>query len=582
MEFNEAQTTFLEKFCSNEIRADDNTKVVQLLSKKYSTDVPEMMTAKDVLPQSRFCDGFRKIPVKYDRPFCLSIQRTIFVIHILNEFQNQLSLTVSNVSCSGDAIPYAIRYIPIMWSDISASSIIPVLSEFNNVCNTVLVYVHQRVINERMKQKIARVLEKIEPFPVKKTMYIFVDDLDYLQPPFFVQTSSKLRVVNVKTKAGVNSHPGLKHMFETHGIFEYSRNRRYDIGGYEVEFIDDSVINPLNNTLQCTWWFNRFLQSAFDCGKSRSLQFVSSCYLNSTFNLLILDQTIRKLVVEAINKKIRREPQYVSVIKDITSTGGNLDGFVYSRAEMIYIFVASLFYQLVCKGLTARDINTQLSLLGIPPTCLLHSMHMFFSRPQHGKGGNPFGALYSLLSAVEINFTIEYNGNFYQPIPLPILLSNAESTIRIRDDPKQDLSKLFPITRLSFTTDCVVASNTNIIADAPVSVVIKSHDLLVSEGFVPVACTLQGSGTNASGDVVGHAVVGFICDDVYKIYDSAANVILNFSWLNFLPNELDKLYRPNRTVFTGFNVTRYDITEVVYINTRIIPRIDKTGVVCSI
>ena len=174
--------------------------------------------------------------------------------------------------------------------------------------------------------------------------------------------------------------------------------------------------------------------------------------------------------------------------------------------------------------------------------------------PNYGQGGNPETVLYRLLTDMEIKFSVK-------PVHAPMFVEARKlSDEDIKLTGKDLIKKLMHPDYL--LSDDVVTAGDLIFAITPISPINK----LITVRSIPFkleACTITYEKYNSSNEIVGaHAIVGFVCDSIYKIYDSSTNQIHKCDWWYFADPDvyatiIDNIYiyRPHDTVVKNFNVT---------------------------
>ena len=571
--FNEGETSFLERFCSKKILAQNNDDVVTLLRKKYTShsDEAELIREKDNLPDSRFCDGYKQNPTLIENvPNCLPPHdRTIFVVDIIEHGRSPL-ISYGNVSCNQDPLPYKIVYLPVLSHDINASIVDTHLPQFSNTCNAMVMYMKKVSTDATGMIRLANLLTKVTKLPINKTLYLFSIDTP---GDLFILKSPDIRIINVKTVDMIASDLRLFYMIGMSVDELVIKERRITRDGFEFEIIKTARDKPYI-FLQCTWWFKRFLMSIFDCGKSRLMQFGPTCYVTSVINAMILNNGLRMLVTEAINKKVRENPELVPDIKNPNSINVSCKYALpfITPNDSTFLYIASLFYQVVCRGKSGKSISQEIA---------SRESHNIFEKP-HEKlkittgtgfvGGFPMLSIYAFFTALNINHLYVIDNVFLQPQVLTVAQADY---IKATMDFKSVLSQV----SLSATTDCVILAKPGI-NNTPVSR-LPQDAMLISNGFYPVASIISITGTSKTNPSsrIGHALVGFICNGVYKVYDSDDNSVQDFDWNNFSSAGLLKLFGSEQ--YSNFNI-KLNIENVFYMNSAVIERLIKFGNTCNI
>ena len=260
---------------------------------------------------------------------------------------------------------------------------------------------------------------------------------------------------------------------------------RKSLNGSEYILVDYFYFSEDIRTLECAWWFNMFINKVFDCGKKRLQQFSGTCYINSVLNGFILSKNLSKLISSELKKLIASPTTPKPLLDYITSDIVEQESCpFYDGSSSNYLL--HLFYNILENPpfYSGVDIMTGLD-------------EKYHIKTKSNTGGNPEIILKAVLNTFQIPH-LNFTGNFVQ---------NGEVNDAI----------LLTWTDIDYT-DVYYLKET-------VWVGYQSFDL----EFAVI-------GIDFPDEEIGHAVCGFICDGVHKIYDSSTNYIHTVHWPTIISN----------------------------------------------
>lgn len=278
-------------------------------------------------------------------------------------------------------------------------------------------------------------------------------------------------------------------------------NKRYRV----VHVIEGKNYHMVNvsfpyysDLLNCQWWFMYFINKVDDCGSGRLLQVRGTCYINSTVNGFILGRSGKVAL------------KYVKTRKELDRCSRKSEDSI-----------DSILYTAICSRKRIED------------------EYDIFEESQ--EGGNPpdvferimkvFGASYALLDAN--NTESEIQRKFDSQIKMAnsvkaFATESAYNTIvkNAQDDYDEDMKKLRD-TLKGLSSKEFVAVYCNTVSDVT-PMKLKGLEL-----------DFRVVGLLSVGD--SHAVIGFMCNGVPKVYDSGINKIITADWKS--PEGIKKLLK---------------------------------------
>ena len=201
-----------------------------------------------------------------------------------------------------------------------------------------------------------------------------------------------------------------------------------------------------------------------------------------------------------------------------------------------------------------------------------------------GAGGYTIPTIYQILSWFDVDFKVGYDSLFYDNRKL-----NKEESVRVREmlNPIASIVGARIPASVVKTADCVMLVDTFIMKNNLTAAYAVSNAILLDSGFAPETCEISFDMRVEGKDVTGHAIMGFKCDDIYKVYDSATNTIFEFDWysstskLSDLMQQLLSVWNDNdHSMFTYTEFFNPRICVVLYTNTRKRTEFVQNGSVC--
>lgn len=536
----------IKRYCSGLDKSEKSRKsVVALLKKKYNraVDKHNIDLKSHTLRSSRFCKEYLDDSEGEIQGACPPVgERRIFVVDFLD--RQQVPFEVDKKYCKFETkrhseFKYNIVYIPIAYEDNPLIIIENYTKYFFDLCNSMVIYFQQAsIIEDPHTAKLNNFLSYMKMFPISRTLFC---DTKYSG----LASRDGTRIINIKP----NPKPGFVRM---------------DIFGKEVQAVDGHF-RKRPARLSCADWFIRFLSTAFECGKGRLVQYSGTCYMTAVVNILILGNYMRYIMIGALNKYVRAHPEDVGEI-----TRPIVDPLPCPKTEKSKIlYISRYIYNLICKK-QKPGYREDIFIEG--------SKEYFYTKisKDPGIGGFAIFTMYHILSVLGINFAIHDGRRLYSNT-----LDEAEIEHSRRVDVVQTLTQLSElIGTVSFLPigdyDCVMGLNRS--------------EYLTSNGFVPdcaiinVVTVYKSDNPIKPGSRGGHALMGFRCNNIFKIYDSNSNTILDYNWyeddLRPIFDELVDVYKGINVLFDHFEEPT--VTCVLYTNSKKHGTIMKEGSVCLI
>lgn len=375
---------------------------------------------------------------------------------------------------------------------------------FSNDCNLMVIYV-QPGDDLSHYDRLDAFLTKMESYPIQKTLFNYSKEIT-LESSY----DPKTRILNIismndgSLRRLTAGKPG-RVMIEDK-IFDVMREK--DILKLEVS----SSIRRLT----CAPWLERFLYTAFECGKGRMMQHSGTCYMTSVFNMIFLGKYLKAIFTRAINDFATQNPDTIPLIKQPLETVISCPFFKDDKSMAVY--VSKFIYNVACNKYhvsTAQDYF------------LPGSKEYFYASSigiLEGQGGFSFSVIYRLMMLFKINFKL-FNGSlFYEPIEI------EHSILRNMSDLSTEMLGLDVAKMKSSVTpdcDCVIST--------------KRNDQLVDVfNFKPEVCIIRLT-IETDKESINHVLMGFQCEGIFKVYDSGINLILDCDWYNGGENAMETL-----------------------------------------
>ena len=552
----------IKEYCKGE--TSDYKRAFDLLKKKHTkaSEKRDLDIRKHTLRTSKFCKPY--LETSETSVQCPS--RIIFVVDFL-DFETR-PFEVDKKYCNFETrdnqeFTYDIVYIPISYEDMTLDIINTYSRQFFNECNTMVIYFEQkRSLFERVKAtfnysshlgKLTKFLDFMKLFPISRTLFVATHDPSNAFDAFALQSDGFTRVINIKPQEYLGP-------FYT----KAERVRRQDVEYSLVE----SVFTLRPQRLSCASWFKRFLYTAFECGKGRLIQRSGTCYMTTVFNTMVLGETLKRIFTGALNNYVLQHPD---IVPEITKS---FEETVYcpllkdDRSKVIYI--ARFIYNIICKK------NYLKSFIDVFES----GSDEYFSSSKTGLGGGrPEGVMYQLLSLLGVNFRLCNGVSFYDPVYI-----SSELT---RDTTDATISSIISNAHLQKSktlsdADCVMYYDNNMLNGNPLRGS-KLDSFLIEKGFEPEVCVIAIRLNKKDKKTIGHGIMGFKCNGIYKVYDSGLNQIFDCNWyddrggLSTLTDELFYNWNKNDNYES---ITNTHIIYVIYTNKK--SKLAEKGMQCNV
>jgi hypothetical protein len=518
------EDTMIKEYCSGISDSSTKEQVKTLMKKKFKKifDQQNLGRASFDPKGTRYCHEF--VPADLEME-CSSGRRTIVALDFIKKDESPLLQDYKFCDVSyGDSIKYYIKYVPIAYDTtvpiVDFSNLARVL---NSNCNAMVIHLDIRqgstsddlVFFEVASKTINKYFAVVE---IPKTMYFFsntsvVDELSF--PNVF-----ELRVINVQSP----------------------RETKYGTIGYSEDEVDylpyivfddkdnETTLLSSSNRLSCQWWFKRFFSTVFECGKGRLVQFAGTCYLTAGFNIIILGEYLKRIIIRSMNSVVEKNllsSADLAYIREPIEEGICVNLRKLSSQTERILYYSKIFHNTICKTTHMARINPAKQDLFKDASDSYFSERL--EEKDKEKGGYTFGFLFKLLTDFRVNFLVaDKNFNLYDPYSARS--EEAYELMRIGYilkgtrilDRKHDYGSLVREHPDNYPDLILYSSNES--GYVPISAV---KDL----NFVPETSHISISILNTvSDESEGHAICGFMCDGYYKLYDSAYNTIDNWDW----------------------------------------------------
>lgn len=528
------------------------------------------------------CDTYKMKEIKE----CSSVEKQIVVVHIKDRSD---VLEINKHYCQflpPKEIKYKINYISVFLDDMSELERFIAENEdtLSNKCNRLLVYVEWIFFEDSTKQMedleeghevstsprfpgtpvrkpanpdkvrsiLSNVLLVLKPFPIYKTLYNAFDDF-------------KLKQTETKDTFNVNKTYNLQRGIGSFYIYE-----KHDIFYLEMPYLYFKMKKTDKNLLTCQLWFRKYLSTLYSCGKGRLIQIAGTCYLNSAINVFLLGDHLRSFVIDAMNRYLQMFPdsrKYItSRLTKVYACPNIYGGVTHQRLRFLF----RIIYNTICKSErqfpraelndkedimieTSAELFTGVLPLGdTEPERRLRSNKLERGGRGYGEGGNPFYVFARLIKDLNLNMAIsrfnklESRNEFKKidDVSLPYRVEEFEE---------------FPS---KYAIQMTIPDDADIIFYNPLSV--EDMEIELDDLFPNFVC--ENALISIYGKGGHHAIMGFKCDGIPKIYDSALNHITEVDWTN---TATAKSSIEEQTTFFYKSIQELKNITIVYVNRRL-------------
>jgi len=367
------------------------------------------------------------------------------------------------------------------------------------ICNRLVIYISNEVNYNNLSFKenaVFHVINNLKRFPIYKT--IFSNNKDFI----FEQDETNRKYNINKSYNIINTNALYQAVFSEEG----------------VNYIEIVIPQYEGNFLTCQPWFRYYLSTLYSCGKGRLLQKSGTCYLNTVLNAFILSDSLRPIIIEKMKAYVSEFP---NSLKYITSKLTNVvvcpniyGGHNHQRLR--YLF--RILYNAVCKDErpfprlnkskyredilidASGELFNEAAGFGKTPERLTRT------KQKSGGyiGGKPNMVFKMLLQDLDVSF---------KQYLLSDLFENVDSI--------PSVIQTFEMDAITKNTDIVIVRMKNSGLGQLEFTNFLSPNYKLESCFI----TLLDENKNEA-----HSILGFMCDNTPKIYDSDLNVLLDMNW----------------------------------------------------
>jgi hypothetical protein len=473
------------------VRNPNNVQLPRSSSLKNSSpmsQLPRTVSPKSKSPKRssspKMSSPKRSSPVTPMSPAFGPRIKRFFFVHFQFEGQNDFYVDETTYCDGVTPFPYDILYYPLKLP-VNAERLkklagsIKILLQMQPDITQVLIYVDFRILKD---------LEQLRSQQEK-----FLNLLKY-----FEQTIGKLHLnfsvfVHFNKPVGecVFSRQKLysENLFFKKFLIIYTSNtkvsQRYrslfslaDSSQYDVREFPAS--KAADDVLKCQSWFEYFVDYVFGCLKGRLKQISGTCYLNAAVNGFVLTPTARKIALLTLQSaNWRKDFDYKSPL--------NL-GFCNPKTTKYFY---RLMYNVVCSGFPLSDFSGD-------DDIMVEYSKIYSVNPKTGDGGFGWSALRGILELLNQDFTeIQFTGG------KDIIVRRGTGDFLLYDFMSRDINvrgvKVY-----------------------------NGEDYLIQFAIITIIFA----------DNKSHEVCGYICDGVYKVFDSNG-FYFNINWRSH--TELQKM-----------------------------------------
>lgn len=393
---------------------------------------------------------------------------SVIAIHISTS--SQPLIVTENFCNTFEKLNYEIAYAHVNSIDSNLTNSLNVLS---SICSSLVIYC-EASDETQVKELIDLVNhENISLF--QRVTVMLLSEIQVLNSSITNANVRFLNIVPLKRKR------------------EYKYFTRYNIQGVNILSIPQAKLTAKTIYLSCAWWFEFFINNAFNCAKGRLLQYAGTCFFNVVMNQIILGKNLSTLVKKAIEETIQKNPS----VKDFLEEDPSLLNKCPVKFDSAYMI--RLLYQ-VLINFTTFEKNVFL-----PSDFMLEASkeegfgEKIMGEPT-GESDNSFKVITKLFNSLNINFTIvDFSQGFKEYYKYGYDMSKDDYDFQLIDIPSNEQR-----------FDVVIALD----YCKPMLDIYKLESAILR-------CNI--------GDE-SHVFLGFICDNDYKIYDSYTNRIFHLEW----------------------------------------------------
>lgn len=546
----------IREYCTGVNKTNESKPKVKDLMKRVFDDPVDKHILDRVTYDpfgTRFCRTF----VPPDKELeCQSKRRTILVLDFLGFDQKPLKQDYNFCDITyRSKIKYYLHYIPVSRAETSID-ILSLSSILNSRCNALLIHIDVRYNDATGKEandifllkKIIMMVNKyLSGYEIPIVVYNFYneeDDDGIINRKMFPDITD-IRVLNVERVA-------YEHTIVDKDGAEYIAFNRFDKYDNTILAISES------DRLSCQWWFKRFFNTVFECGKGRLIQLSGTCYLTTAFNMIILGDYTKRIIISALNySSVLFDAKDIKYIKEKTNNRSAVcvDIFKVKEPKERIKYYSKILYNTICGS---KHVRTSIDIFKDISQSYFSSN---FEEPDITKreGGNSRVALYRILTDLGINFLIcDYKGTFYQPY--------SKKSEKLYEQIRYESDPIILLENLATTTISEQPHPPDIILYIETDY--KTFPKIEGFDLETVSISIKGTNPNPLNptEVVKsvHVITGFICDGYYKLYDSN-NLIYNCDWtdpLQLYSNE----YISSMLLKYNWTVTKMYISSAIYIN----------------
>uniref|UniRef100_A0A6C0KSJ4 Uncharacterized protein n=1 Tax=viral metagenome TaxID=1070528 RepID=A0A6C0KSJ4_9ZZZZ len=401
-------------------------------------------------------------------------------------------------------IKYELNFVQITDDDLTnIYSLLQMKDVLNDKCNELLIYYEN---DSQLQPIFLHILSLFKSFPLKKTVYLADEENEsevLTTYPDFLSTYKFVLFITLPESE----------------LYYHTEETSFGL----KKIITKSL--PNNLKLTCQIWFKKFISRIFSCGVKRLLQKSGTCYLTAVINGIVLSPVLQNFFLQKMKEYVTLYPEskvYISSpLNELDMT--NCKRFLGNYSEEVQ-FLYRMLYNLVCKDVRPfAPVHYSLR-----EDVFVQASKDYFSTSVLGQGGFGIVPILSFLYGSSTNFVIALEDEmkniiYINPkdalVYMPTFLSKPLLYNQLYD-------KLL-LNRISY-----IHSDVSIILYIPRDLWLEDQNVsdIVSEGF-----TTQSSSIFMSYEKdeisCAHAVVGFFCDGIPKVYDSGTNMIFEADWL---------------------------------------------------
>ena len=425
-------------------------------------------------------------------------KKEFLILHFLDDKAGESPLTIKKEMCQSHLpIDYNEIYIPVKGSEYDEKKyklLQELIEKSSAFCSGLLI---KLPAIDKLPQEFFPFLKGLTNIPTYSKIYVDNHEKEYI-------ASIEEKLQNPKFQIYLLE----KEKKYTKKNVDYTVYRWKGFANVSIMNIFEG--NNIITQLECTPWFEHFIERSFNCVFGRLQQISGTCYLNAVLNALFLSPTMRLLMKEKYNQlKDTVDLSNVTKFDDLACP------MPQTKSSLPFLLTLTKLLLIDKKKATTKGVD-------LIKEASQHNYSMV------GKeGGSSLKAIIKILESLGLTCAVGYrfeNWDYKEGD-----LSVYFNTVRIGSDRQIIWSEHFTLDKTDFL----------IISISEPTDVINSNRLYYHSGE-PYILLFGLFGVDFKKDA-GHAMIGIFCDGRPQIYDSN-NYIYDYNWLKHDIPKFQRLY----------------------------------------